>query len=252
MPKFYQETVMSTHGSDSEYTGLGEYLRTTRINLGLDLATVAGETKISAKSLQAMEENNFDALPAEAFTRGFYTLYAQTLSLDRQEVVQMYLEQRPHRGKSGNLPTIPASKLAQEVGNMAERPSFLPLSFIGLILLLLLLFGCFLCWYFSWNPASYLSQKLRSLEQPQRIERMSASTADPDLSGPGSRTAQLPKPHQNHMNIFSLSYPNTATASTGEDINRAPLPPEPQGSSYYINAEFIEVNGSKPSESRLQ
>ena len=45
---------------------------TTRINLGLDLVAVAGETKISTKNLQAMEENNFAALPAEAFARGFY------------------------------------------------------------------------------------------------------------------------------------------------------------------------------------
>ncbi len=252
MPKIYQETVMSHHGSENEYTGLGEYLQATRINLGLDLATIAGETKISARSLQAMEENNFAALPAEAFARGLYTLYAQTLSLDCREILQMYMQQKPQLGKTGNLPTIPATKLAQEVGNMAERPTFLPFSFFGLILLVLLLFGCFLCWYFSWNPASYLSQKLRSLEEPQRIEQMSASTADPDIVRPDSKAGAMSRPRSNRFNIFSLSYPTTATASVGEDISRAPLPPPQEGSNYYTNTESSEDTSDSRYERLLQ
>ena len=218
---------MPGHTSAAEYEGLGEYLRATRIDLGLDLLTVAGETKISTKNIQAMEENNFAALPAEAFTRGFYSLYAKALSLDCQEVLQMYLKQRPHPGKSGNLPSVPATKLAQEVGSMAERPTFLPFSFFGLTLLLLLLFGGFLCWYFSWNPASFLSQKLRSLEEPQAIEQISENAPDPEIAQAILRAAQPPS-SLFRGNIFSLSYPTTATASVGEESRGTPLPPPGQ------------------------
>lgn len=256
MPKIYQEKVMLHNGTKNEHAGLGEYLRATRINLDLDLAAVAEETKISARNLLAMEENNFAALPAEAFARGLYTLYAQSLSLDCREILQMYMQQRPPHGKSGNLPTIPATKLAQEVGNMAERPTFLPLSFVGLVLLLLLLFGCFLCWYFSWNPASYLSMKLRSLEEPQRIEQISANTAetaDTYKFGPTRlRITDPPKPRANQMNIFSLSYPTAATASIGEDTGRTPLPPPLPGSKVYSNAELSDKTRNKRPERLLQ
>ena len=97
---------MSRQSAEIEYVSLGEYLRETRINLGLDLLAVAGETKISSRSLQAIEENDFAALPAEAFTRGFYTLYAKCLSLDCKEVLKMYGQQKPKQPKSGNLPKL--------------------------------------------------------------------------------------------------------------------------------------------------
>ncbi len=235
---------MSRPTSAGEYAGLGEYLRATRIDLGLDLPTVAGQTKISTKNIQAMEENNFAALPAEAFTRGFYSLYAQALSLDCREIQQMYLKQRPRQGKSGNLPSVPATKLAQEVGNMAERPTFLPLSLFGLTLLLLLLLGGFLCWYFSWNPASFLSQKLRSLEEPQRIE-ISANTPNPEIPQPEFLATQLPGTSRIRGNIFSLSYPTTATASVGEDISRDPLPPQ-QKDKDSIKAGLPEKTSNNP------
>lgn len=238
---------MSPPPSPGDYAGLGEYLRATRKSLGLDLLSVAGETKISTKNIQAMEDNNFAALPAEAFARGLYSLYAQTLSLDCREVLQMYLQQRPPQGKSGNLPSVPASKLAQEVGNMAERPTFLPFSFFGLIVLLLLLFGGFLCWYFSWNPASYLSQKLRSLEEPQRIEQLSANTPNPEIPQPGLLATQLPGKSRLRGNIFNLSYPTMATASVGEDVSRDPLPLQ-QKDEDSIKADLAKKTSNTPPE----
>ncbi len=234
---------MPRHPSAGEYAGLGEYLRATRIGLGLDLLTVADETKISSKNIHAMEENDFAALPAEAFTRGLYSLYARTLSLDCREVLQMYLKQRPHQGKSGNLPSVPATKMAQEVGNMAERPTFLPFSFLGLILLLLLLFAGFLCWYFSWNPATYLSQKLRSLEEPQRIEQISANSPEPEPQ-PGLRASRPIGKSRIQGHIFSLSYPTSATASVGEETGRDPLPPQKNRNS--INAGSTEITRNNP------
>lgn len=247
MLNIYQEKTMPRHPFAGEHAGLGEYLRATRIGLGLDLPSVACESKISTRNIQAMEENDFAALPAEAFTRGFYSLYAQTLSLDCQEVLQMYLKQRPHQGKSNNLPSVPATKLAQEVGNMAERPTFLPFSFLGLTMLLFLFFGGFLCWYFAWNPATYLSQKLRSLEEPQRIEQISANTEDMKIPRSTPRITQQPWTRRMHGNIFRLSYPTTATASVGEFMSRDPLPPQ-QNNKDSISTGLTEKSTINPSQ----
>ena len=206
---------MSYQFTETEYASLGEYIRETRMKLGFDLMMVAEETKISPKSLQAIEDNDFNALPAEAFTRGFYTLYAKMLSLDPEDVLQMYTQERPKQSKPGNISTLTASKMAQEVGSMAERPSFMPFSFLGLILLVSLLFGGFLCWFFSWNPAIFLSHKLRNLEQnTQQIEQILESRLDKTTPEPAEETAQLQTPQQNtYQNLFDLPSPSNAAAS---------------------------------------
>jgi cytoskeleton protein RodZ len=228
---------MSRQSSKMEPASLGEFLRQTRINLGIDLDTIAGETRISSKSLQAIEESNFDALPAEVFTRGFYVLYAKSLSLDPEEVLQMYTKERPNQRKSINCSMLPTSKVAQEVGNMAERPSFVPFSFLGMVLLLLLIFGGFLCWYFSWNPATFLSNKLRSLEEPNVTEQVATNYPEPASAEPHFLFSRLYKPH---YDLFAISYPSTATAAIVRDIPKAPTPPPTDADDYFIHAEFNE------------
>lgn len=212
---------MSSTYAETESLSLGDYLRTTRINQGLDLVTVSEHTKISAKNLRAIEESDFDALPAEAFTRGFYALYAKSLSLDSEEVLEIYKQERPKQHESTNNPMSPPRKLAQDVSNMAERPTFMPFSFLGLVLLLLLFFGGFLCWYFSWNPATYLSQKLRSLDKPQQVEQITKYPADPAFRESKTTFAQLKSPWPQHLDLSSFSYPSTATAAIVQEMPKA-------------------------------
>lgn len=215
---------MSFQPSTTEYTTLGEYLRETRITQGRELVAVAGETKISSRSLQAIEENNFAALPADVFARGFYALYAKSLLLDPEEVLKMYTQERPRRQKSIPGSMLRAGKLAQEVGNMAERPSYMPFSFFGLLVLLTLLLGGVLCWYISWNPATYLSQKLRSLEEPHRIEQASQNRPASDVFAPSIPPARVHKLQKKQQDIFGLSYPSTATAAEAREIPKAAAP----------------------------
>ncbi len=212
---------MSLQPSVTENISLGEYIRETRISQGFDLVKVAKVTKISSKSIQAIEENDFAALPAEAFTRGFYVLYAKMLSLDPSKILKMYALERPSRHEADSQLMHPMSKLTKEVGSMAERPSFLPFSFLGMTLLLLLLLGGFLCWYFSWNPAMYLSQKLRSLEQnPLQIEQELESRVESVPMHIFEIARWQQKLQNNQQNLFDFSSPANATAS----VIRADIP----------------------------
>jgi transcriptional regulator with XRE-family HTH domain len=65
---------------------LGETLRRARQAQGLDLCTVAAQTKISAKYLEAIESDNRKILPSGFFYRSFVEQYAKSLSLDTQEI----------------------------------------------------------------------------------------------------------------------------------------------------------------------
>jgi len=70
--------------------GLGEYLRSERLNRGITLEEISRETRISTRMLQAIEDGNTDSLPASVLVKGFLRAYAQKLGLDPETVVLRY------------------------------------------------------------------------------------------------------------------------------------------------------------------
>ncbi len=68
----------------------GMMLKREREARGLTIKYFAAETKISESSLIAIENNDFDAFPAEVFVRGFLRNYARALSLSSDEVIAAY------------------------------------------------------------------------------------------------------------------------------------------------------------------
>jgi cytoskeletal protein RodZ len=65
---------------------VGETLRRARQQQGLDLSTLAAQTKISAKYLDAIESDNRKILPSGFFYKSFVDQYAKTLALDTHEI----------------------------------------------------------------------------------------------------------------------------------------------------------------------
>ncbi|NTV14453.1 MAG: helix-turn-helix domain-containing protein [Desulfobulbaceae bacterium] len=72
---------------------LGNRLRTTRLSRNTSLAEAATATRISQRILTALEADDFAALPAEVFTRGFIKLYAEHLGLNPNEVLTLFTDQ---------------------------------------------------------------------------------------------------------------------------------------------------------------
>jgi cytoskeleton protein RodZ len=231
---------MPPHSTDTINISLGEFLREERIKQGLDLEAIAEGTRISPKNLRAMEENDFTALPAEVFTRGFYTLYARHLALDPGEIMTMYGLERKNRPKELDYKTPPPNRQAQNMRNLADRPSSLPFAYFGFMLLLLLLFGAFLCWYFSWNPASYLSAKLRSFDATQQIEHTMSQDNQPTVPQSVFAMAQGRKTTPVQPNLLSLSSPSLATAATSEPVERGEVISSAEITKYHVNAIFQE------------
>ena len=69
---------------------IGTSLREARNRQQLDLTEVEQATKIRARYLQALEEETFDALPAQTYVKGFLRTYADYLGLDGQLYVDEY------------------------------------------------------------------------------------------------------------------------------------------------------------------
>lgn len=69
---------------------LGQYLRDQRLSKNRSLEEIAETTKILKAYLQAIEEDDYDKLPAETFAKGFIRAYAIALGLDPEDVLQRY------------------------------------------------------------------------------------------------------------------------------------------------------------------
>src|SRR5438876_624659 len=70
---------------------VGTQLRQARETRGIPLAQLNARTKISPRSLRAIERNEFDRLPGGVFTRGFLRAYAREVGLDPEEIVRQYV-----------------------------------------------------------------------------------------------------------------------------------------------------------------
>ncbi|MGA7828988.1 MAG: helix-turn-helix domain-containing protein [Geobacteraceae bacterium] len=82
--------------SQEHILSAGQKLRETRIRRGISLDEVARVTRITKGYLRALEEDDHEKLPSEAYARGFFRIYATFLGLPPEEVL--------------NFPTVIASK----------------------------------------------------------------------------------------------------------------------------------------------
>jgi helix-turn-helix protein len=69
---------------------IGNSLREARERQGLGYPEIELSTKIRAKYIRALEEEDFDAVPGDAYVRGFLRTYADYLGLDGDVYVDEY------------------------------------------------------------------------------------------------------------------------------------------------------------------
>jgi cytoskeleton protein RodZ len=69
---------------------IGETLREARMRQRLDIADVENRTKIRAKYLRALENEEFGMLPGPTFVKTFLRTYAEMLGLDPHVLVEEY------------------------------------------------------------------------------------------------------------------------------------------------------------------
>ncbi len=155
------------HSEKQPQESLGKQLQRARIALGLSLEQITDKTKISGSNLRAMEGDNYQNLPAEAFARSFYAQYAKALELDPTEIVAQFLKENTHASLQMG---ISMNQRMQQTDSMTKPKGVFFVSRVGLTLLLLITLASGICWQRSINPATYLSKKLRSLQTVETPE----------------------------------------------------------------------------------
>jgi len=92
--------------------GIGETLRSNRERKGLSIDQVAQDTRISPRFLEALEDEQFNELPAPVYVRGFLRSYANYLRIDPQPLLERLI------GGENGLAAAPEGYVgAQRAGN---------------------------------------------------------------------------------------------------------------------------------------
>jgi hypothetical protein len=86
-------------------TEIGATLREARLRAGADITDVELATKIRAKYLRALENEEWDLLPGPTFAKSFLRTYAEHLGLDGRLLVEEYRRRR-ERPDAGELPPL--------------------------------------------------------------------------------------------------------------------------------------------------
>src|SRR5579863_2883706 len=69
-------------------SSVGETLRRERLRAGLDLDKIAQDTKISIRTLELIEGDQFEKIPGGVFARSFVRQYAHAVGADEDEIVR--------------------------------------------------------------------------------------------------------------------------------------------------------------------
>ncbi|AVX20671.1 protein RodZ, contains Xre-like HTH and DUF4115 domains [Carboxydocella sporoproducens DSM 16521] len=124
--------------------GIGEELRQARERMNLTLQKVEEETNMRWRYLEALEKEEWDKIPGEAYVKGFLRNYATYLGLDPDEILLRYKTQRFQNVKIGEEEVIKVHRANIKAERKKEKKIFSKLFVVAVgVLAVILVFYIF-------------------------------------------------------------------------------------------------------------
>jgi cytoskeleton protein RodZ len=126
---------------------IGETLREARMRARIDVSEIESKTKIRAKYLRALENEEWGLLPGPTFVKSFLRTYAAALGLDGKALVEEYRANNEEAGEALLEPIVSSARHTRGRGSASGRapsgPSrgYLALVAIVLAVIVLLIVG---------------------------------------------------------------------------------------------------------------
>jgi cytoskeleton protein RodZ len=119
---------------------IGSTLREARMHARIDVSEIEAQTKIRAKYLRALENEEWSLLPGPTFVKSFLRTYAQALGLDGKALVEEYRlhHERPSEAALEPIVSTPQSARAR-VRVPGARPSRAYMVAVGVIAVVIVL-----------------------------------------------------------------------------------------------------------------
>jgi cytoskeletal protein RodZ len=125
-------------------TDIGATLREARMRARIDVSEIEATTKIRAKYLRALENEEWDLLPGPTFVRTFLRTYAQALGLDSKALVEEYRLRYEPPAESEHQPVVsstPRSRSRSSRGAPAPSRGYMIATGVIALVIVLLIYG---------------------------------------------------------------------------------------------------------------
>jgi cytoskeleton protein RodZ len=121
---------------------IGATLREARMRARIDISEIEAQTKIRAKYLRALENEEWNLLPGPTFVKSFLRTYAQALGLDGKLLVEEYRLSHEHLSESELQPIVSSPQRSRQRAAQARAPGsrgyLIAVGVIGLVIVLLI------------------------------------------------------------------------------------------------------------------
>jgi cytoskeleton protein RodZ len=122
---------------------IGETLRDARMRARIDVSEIEAKTKIRAKYLRALENEEWSLLPGPTFVKSFLRTYAQALGLDAKALVEEYRLSHEHPSEAALEPIVSSPQRSRgrppAGGRSPGGPSRGYMAIVGVVVLLIAL-----------------------------------------------------------------------------------------------------------------
>jgi cytoskeleton protein RodZ len=162
---------------------IGTTLREARIRARIDISEVEARTKIRAKYLRAIENEEWDLLPGPVYVKSFLRTYGDFLGLDSRQLVDEY-KRRYERPSDQDV--RPISSLGRERERRERRRRRVRLGPIGAVVIVLAAVGL----------ALYLVGTLSSKTPPTTPSTPTIATGSRSSTTTTTHTATTPAQHR--------------------------------------------------------
>jgi cytoskeleton protein RodZ len=229
-------------------TSIGEALRRERIKRKLDLEGVSQELKIAPRFLEAIEDEDFDKLPGQLFTRSFVRQYARLLGLDEDEIAGELKRVLDPQGStttsaavappaaSGREPEIPLPRV-EDWGAVADKPSRWSKSLPALAMVVGVMLACSLAYSWLQRPHRPATSQT-ALKVP--AARTSGATASQGSPSANTATGRPDLAAQN--SVREAKPANTAERQGSNPASSASALPAPSPAATAITQPGLDPN----------
>src|SRR3954465_7449555 len=116
---------------------VGETLQAARERKGVDLYRAERDTKIRLRYLAALEDSDWDELPAPVYTKGFLRNYAIYLGLEPDDILDRWRDEMEQQRTATRVAVIPQPMPILEPGGrrLHITPSMVVAGLVGLVVI---------------------------------------------------------------------------------------------------------------------